>query len=1029
MEPVTLLGLFAGLWVLAHFWIVPLLQSGWQAKDLRQKVAQAGLLAASEKLRDASGAGLIALILVVFLVWLFNLSAGVDQVMGQSVVRGLSSLQHTVSNFAKSWATFIVWVGILGSALALYLVARNAKSRAVAEWTARTQQVFELLSEDPNLLADYADDPELSELIERTSRLLVLLAQMGESEEYLAERQQVGVELNQLFSLCAMEIARKELDLEKVLTIQEKEGFEDQPNLVVRVLASKRFAADLELVNRPLSMLVTALLVISLIGWTSEPLADSMRLAVNNLRVHSLHDNLERELLTAIQIAELHEDELIDSDDADLSSAQRVARVSQQIARISLQQMMRSGILERSADVQFAKHSQAEFVRANILQQHIQSPTSRADRLRAAATETIGPQFHEPEDVLRHIERDLTPKLEALERRDPRLLTQLRQHVVQRYGAPMGALDAQGNLIARIIGQSIGPAVGGLNNELAKQGADIAKEIGEKAIGKWARAHASGLVTEALLGQAQREVVASIKAFGFELSPESENLVRELSSASGRGWGPSPPEATDQSIARKVAQSVAKYSPEADRAAIVRNLGGYSEIFPAVVQGIGEGIAQAARQSVPRRSMSTNFRMASRSFRVRGVLAGRDLEADDLNVTGFWWKVQDDREISISVKNAGTVRDLGVFDAGVLNQALRYAADQRVVAATITPVEGRVVSRVTYLHPVLTDTPLGCRIIEADRFVDTFTLGREDSPVDPQLQDVSNHRRAIERWLEFADIAETIARSEKSCPAAQIQKVVREGVVVPDELEARFRDFIASQLDDEASLDLIEQSLTCAAGDAESAGECLCSRFTGHRLASRYWFPEDHTSQFREREHRLDAVFEFVALSDDALRHVDLWLHTTFAIRDRYEGAGDESTAEALDFSVDQLTRVNKILKDEKIPAYLQVQLHMSANEFLVPIEQFLVLQRFFRAVFNSQLGDRFPLGRLIELQRETRPFVEYQPTIRWEPVKREQRQFLQALSDAGEDALSLFINYYRDWSFRLENKLPRCGPASFPTQ
>nr|VFK17310.1 MAG: hypothetical protein BECKLPF1236B_GA0070989_11146 [Candidatus Kentron sp. LPFa] len=260
---------------------------------------------------------------------------------------------------------------------------------------------------------------------------------------------------------------------------------------------------------------------------------------------------------------------------------------------------------------------------------------------------------------------------------------------------------------------------------------------------------------------------------------------------------------------------------------------------------------------------------------------------------------------------------------------------------------------------------------------------------------------------------------------AQIQKIAGEGVVVPDELAARIRNFMSTELDSEASLDLVEESLACAAGDADTAGQCLCSKFTRHRLATRYWFPEDHTSQFREREHRLDAEFEFVTLSEeDALGHVDLWLHTTFSIRHQDKDVADESTAKALDFSINQLKRVNKILKKEKIPAYVQNQLNMSANEFLEPIEQFLVLQRFFRAAFNNRFGDRFPLNRLIELQRETRQFVKYQPTIRWEPVNSSQLQFLQALKNAGEDAVSLSTNYYKDLFYRSENNLPQCGPA-----
>lgn len=231
----------------------------------------------------------------------------------------------------------------------------------------------------------------------------------------------------------------------------------------------------------------------------------------------------------------------------------------------------------------------------------------------------------------------------------------------------------------------------------------MAKGIGEKAIGKWASAHANSLVTEALVGQARGEVVANMKAFRFELTPELENLVKQTSSASSRGFGSSAAKAADQLVMHKVAQNVAKHFPEIKRAVIVQNLGGYSKIFPTVAQEI----VQAAGQGALRGVVSTNFHMASKSFRARGVLFGRDLEADGLNIIGLSWKLQGDEEISISVENAGAVRDLGVFDAGILNQGLRYAADQRVVAITITPGYGRIIARVTYLHPVLTDTPLG----------------------------------------------------------------------------------------------------------------------------------------------------------------------------------------------------------------------------------------------------------------------------------------------------------------------------------
>ncbi|MGQ7847698.1 hypothetical protein ACUNV4_24610 [Granulosicoccus sp. 3-233] len=1026
MNPVALLAIFVALWSLTHFWIVPLLQSGWKTKNLHQKVAKIGILAACEKLRDAAGAALLSLCLVVFLIWLFDLFSGIDHSAGQSLINGLTSLHRSVSDFVENYATTAIWIGIIGSAIALYLVARHARSRVVAAWTTRAEQIFEQLSADPNRLLAYADEPELSELVERVAGLLRRLSEMGVSKELLAEREQLRAELGDLFSLTAMEIARKELDVEEVLSVNQTQQPEDQPNLLARVLSSRRLSADLELVNRPLSMLVTALLVISLIGWTSEPLADSMRLAVNNLRVHSLQADLEREVNTVVEIAEVEEDDGTDDELFDLDAAERVARVSAHVARVSLQQMMQSGILERSAGVRPARHSRTDFVRAAVLRQEIASPIGRSERLRAAASESIGPRFQEPETVLRRIERDLAPVLEALDRRDPGLLARLHQRVNQRYGIPMGALDAQGNLIARMVGQTFSAGGGSLDNELARQGADLAREIGEKAVGKWSRAYANHLVVETLLGQAHSEVAEKMRSFRFSLTPESETLVRQVASDSARGWRATAAEAVDQRIASQVAQSVADRAPVNQRAAIVRNFGGYSEIFPTVAQGISEGLGQAIGQDAPRRSSSTNFRTASRSFKVRGVLFGQDPEADDFDVRQVDWKWQGEGQVSLSIENGGSAHEIGVFDAGILNQALRYAADQRVVAVTITPGDGNLMSRLTYLHPALADTPLGCRVIEADRLVDSFTFNTEESLVDPRLRDIAEQRMAIRRWQYFAMIAEGIAAGDESyCSAAGFQNVVADGVVVPEDLAMRSREFMDTDLGEQASSVLVEKTLACAAGDPVQAGQCLCDGFQGTSLPIRYWYLEDHTSQFREKERRLDDKFEFAALSDNALDHVDLWLHTTFAARSRYDGRADESTAKALDFSVDQMKRVNGILKEEKIPEYAIETLGMSADEFMIPLGQFLVLQRFFRASFNDRLGEQFPLGRLIELEQQTRQYVEYQPTMRWEPVPGNEQQFYQALEGAGEEAVSLFDNHYSDIWNRIENNLPMCGPSS----
>ena len=121
------------------------------------------------------------------------------------------------------------------------------------------------------------------------------------------------------------------------------------------------------------------------------------------------------------------------------------------------------------------------------------------------------------------------------------------------------------------------------------------------------------------------------------------------------------------------------------------------------------------------------------------VLIGQDHVLKDFKPLDLRWswlgsKTEPKRRLQLELRMPEKPwQDLGSFEPGVLNQALRYAADRRVVATTITPGDGKIVGRITYLHPALIDTPLGCRIIEADRLVDTFSFASkanaEQSPI------------------------------------------------------------------------------------------------------------------------------------------------------------------------------------------------------------------------------------------------------------------------------------------------------------
>ena len=208
----------------------------------------------------------------------------------------------------------------------------------------------------------------------------------------------------------------------------------------------------------------------------------------------------------------------------------------------------------------------------------------------------------------------------------------------------------------------------------------------------------------------------------------------------------------------------------------------------------------------------------------------------------------------------------------------------------------------------------------------------------------------------------------------------------------------------------------------------MCSSFNRYHLPLAYWFPEDHTSQFREKDTVLDGELNWLKRSNNRFNHFVLWLHTTFAVRRRGGDRPDESTATPLDFPAPQIKILNQVLIEDLIHNYLINDLRSpSYDDFMSPLEDFVILQRLMRAALNGQLGNGFPLEKLIDLERHTREYVPRQPTIQWEPnwkKKKSVTEFYKVLREAGDDVYETFIDSHNDMKERLENK-PRCAAAS----
>jgi hypothetical protein len=193
--------------------------------------------------------------------------------------------------------------------------------------------------------------------------------------------------------------------------------------------------------------------------------------------------------------------------------------------------------------------------------------------------------------------------------------------------------------------------------------------------------------------------------------------------------------------------------------------------------------------------------------------------------------------------------------------------------------------------------------------------------------------------------------------------------------------------------------------------------------------PVDHTSQFRERETSAGQDTGWLQPSKDRLAHVELWVHTTFGLHKLNPVTraieADEEASAALDFPPDELKALRAVVSAQ-LPRYIATQLNSpSYDDFMAPMEEFIVLQRLFRAALGEELGKNFPTNKLIALRRDTAKFVPFQPTIRWEPMPGQDERFQKTLAAVGPKAKAAYSDWRDDHLGRQLMGRAACAPVS----
>ena len=606
-------------------------------------------------------------------------------------------------------------------------------------------------------------------------------------------------------------------------------------------------------------------------------------------------------------------------------------------------------------------------------------------------------------------------------RRAPNSWTALKnraQAAIAAFGRSAGPEEFESRVLTQIFGQALdvsGPPVselGTLAREFSRQlaGGSIPRlyaMLSAQALGNLAAATSVTEAFDELLEQqrAQWDVTTRLAAgiaATAESIPSPDGILSRLAERPPGVYAPAvvPRDST------RLTEAVSEYnriSQPRTAWAVPDAVADFGDYFPAdensatrtLRQQVGSTLARRAGVAVAQdfaRTMeqhrsrafqrSRNFRRLRGFHRVGGVLIGRPPENPEqrLDVRSFGWTNVGPHHIALELTDGrGNTFQIGRFYRALVHQALAYAADGRPVAVTMTTAAPLNDLRIL-LHPALVDTPMGCRVIDLDRFVDEFTG-------DNAL------RRNMERFVQAQGVLYTVAWVHRLAVAEQqglvrideddrrvIESVIRDvrSPAIWETAEAGLEG--AGQLLD-ASYSLLAakrahfdpelvRAVAGCATEAESMEDfetCIGPASVRSARPSRAWLrraPEFVIwSGVRERAYTLDPDFRFLEISDQNTSPLEFMLQVAFV---------DEEEDDLVPWEFPALKPT--------IQRVVEAGARSSAGhlDVLETARQFAVLQRLVRVALDGALGDQFPSQRLVELAQETAEDVPAARTLRW---------------------------------------------------
>ncbi len=371
--------------------------------------------------------------------------------------------------------------------------------------------------------------------------------------------------------------------------------------------------------------------------------------------------------------------------------------------------------------------------------------------------------------------------------------------------------------------------------------------------------------------------------------------------------------------------------------------------------------------------------------RIGGVLIGKEPENTgntNMVFTDIFWESKNQTSIEIKLKrNDGKIISAGTYEKDIINQALTYVSDNRLVTTTMINAQPIPFLKI-FVHPALVNTELGCQSIGLDRLVDKYTV---DNKTHNQALSAFSYQELLYKYSFYRLIAEKVNEKEKDYLNtliiiyeseilrnwSEIYNLLEKGKIFENVTKSHIAakpEFYNSEVVNHLKSSISNCNGNCSIffknfnGKSIHVDESVVNNVLN--LNVEQW------SGVREQSYNVDNELNFLKENRNDLTYPILFIRQIVL---NNESEGEEET--------DENPWEFPDLESKEIIKNCVIQGIMSNEKDLNLVNRmksFIFAQRLFRVALNGDLGFEFPIEKLLTLSIETKDFVREVETPTW---------------------------------------------------